>query len=66
MAARRKVETVVKLFVKIPNSQRLELLQTIIGPKTDDKKELAWRADLCTKLELAGVYPKGSHEDPSD
>lgn len=57
MAKQRSVVRIAQRFKKLTNEERLaELNQLMYG--NAESPELNWRANLCTALREAGVYPK--------
>jgi hypothetical protein len=60
-----RVEILVGKFQKLSNSERYTLLSIIFKEHAKTSAELAWRAELCTELEKAGVYPQ-EEEDERD
>lgn len=54
----RKLELLVRQFKSLRDHERYELLSDLLAEYTEDPKELAFRAELCTALEQARVYPR--------
>jgi len=46
----------------MPEKEKRDYLQRIIGPPTDDPLELDWRAKLMTVLSEARVWPHDSSQ----
>lgn len=57
---RRKIDAIVRQFMDLSEDERYATLSLIVEGHAETKSELKYRAELCTALERAGVYPARS------
>lgn len=61
MTGRPAVKVALKLFSKLDDRGRYNLLSKLLEGHAVTNTELKWRAELCSALAAAGFYPLEKH-----